>query len=277
MRLLVIGTTSVLGSYLERAFKVEDEHEVRVAGRSSLLHLDLTNSGLPGWTKQARFDAVVNLAGIFASSTLEQEQEMLLVNAYGPLLSARIAQAVGAEHFVNVSTWYAQEPSSYKGNPAYPLTRQLGDRLLLSSSDGPPRVTVLRPTHIYDDAGACRPNQPALYWMVDETLAGNAPHLTEPDARRDYLHVDDFIAAVKSVLQQRLSGVYTVTSPQTHTFAHIAEAARVAVLRSVDLASFSDTGQAGASSNGNHLPIPNFSPSIPIEVGLERIVEAVRQ
>lgn len=304
MRVLTIGTTSVLGRHLTQAL-IEDGHQVEAAGRGAPLALDLTDTKVPDWVNEASFDAVVNLAGIFEADTVEQAQEMLLVNSHGPLLAARIAGKVGAKHFVNISTWYAGQPSSYRGNEAYPRTKELGDRLLASADAGPLTVTILRPTHVYDDEGDCRPNQPALYWLVDEALAGTPAVLPEPELPRDYLHIDDFVGAVKTVLDQRLDGIFTVTSPETHTFKHLAEAARLAVSSKGVQSPTSNggaeralsDGDAGSPTSKNHrkacraagilgadrdsslpdspVPIPNFSTSIPIEVGLKRIIKAV--
>lgn len=272
MRVLSVGTTSVLGRYVAEAFRARG-CEVAVAGRGSPLPLNLGSGELPDWVHDQSFDLVINFAGIAASHGLQQSRDMVLVNSYGPLMVAGVAEAVGASHMVHISTWYAQKPHDYRGSLHYPLTKRLGDQLLQSATSSFPfTVSILRPTHVYDDDGQCRPNQPALYWMVDEALAGRTPDLPEPNLRRDYLHVEDLDQAVQVAAASRLEGIFTVTSPQPRTFAQIAKAARNSLTEGT--AEVTPHARDGQRPQGD--PLPGFQAAIPIELGIQRVVKAAQ-
>lgn len=270
MRALFIGSTSVLGSAAAARLR-EHGHEVVIAGRSSELALDLRDEQLPDWAHHERFDAVVNLAGSVLADTPEALRDMVLVNALGAVTAARVAEATGAGQLVHVSTWYVAQPQAYRAHPLYPVTKRHGEELLaVHTADSPLSVAVLRPSHIYDDEGRCRLNQPGLYWLVDQALAGQTPQLRDPALVRDYLHLDDFCRAVLATVQQRLRGTFTVLSPAARSFAELAAAAQAAVA----------DPDAPARPAGTDAPapdaLPGFASAVSVEEGLRRIARSAR-
>lgn len=281
MRALVIGSGSVLAcAVVERLSSAG--HTVQVAGRSSDLSLDLRDGAVPGWADEERFDAVINLAGLAMTDGVAGERDMVLVNSFGPLIAARIADAVGAQKLVHISTCYAEQPEDYRGDPLYPITKRHGEELLAAyvHRSGLP-VTVLRPTHVYDDQGRCRPMQPALYWLVDEAAAGRSPQLPEPELRRDYLHIDDFSAAVLTSLESDTPGTFSVKSPAAYTFAEIRAIARGAMSAASSGASVQ---QGGALTNTSmtqtvslNAQVPGFRPTVSLEQGLRQVAEVMQR
>lgn len=268
MRVLLIGSTSLLGKAL--AVRLENRgDEVRFAGRSGSLQLELGLGEPPEWAVRERFDAVVNLAGALSPESAGSDRDMMLVNSFGPLFAAQLAEAVGATRLVHISTCYVTDPAGYRGHPLYPLTKRHGDELLAARiPQSPLTVTVLRPSHVYDDEGRCRPSQLGLYRLVDGALAGVETPVPEPGLSRDYLHIDDFCTAVLVALELDAGGVFDIVSPGSRSFEELARAAHELV-----------EGRPASEMNDEESAVstlPGFRSVVSIEMGLSRIIEAAR-
>ncbi len=234
MRVLIVGSTSVIGAAvgadLSRAGM-----EVDTAGRSGPdLRIDLADPGRStGWRetllRSGRYDVVINCAAAIGGP----DQEALVahrVNVEGARLVAELAALCGAERLIHFSTIYVGCPDRYPGPASYPATKAAGDRELEQlSGETDLSLTLLRPTHVYDTPGRCRPNQELPYLFAELAAAGRDIQVHGSGlARRDYLHLDDLVAAVRQCVVKGVTGTLELGSPQTMNLMEIATAAQTA-------------------------------------------------
>lgn len=225
MRILIVGSTSVIGKVLATRF--ERLGEVKLAGRRGAdIPLDLTRwRDLP--ELEESFDVVVHAAADFGGTTDEDYIRAELVNAVGTLSVCRLAGRVQARHLVLLSsisaTYQAGDP--YYG--IYALSKRHSEeaaRFFCSERNLP--LTILRPTQVYDDAGDCRRHQEFLYFMADRAQAGQDISLYgSNNALRNYLHLDDLAEICCRVVQGRSTGTFTCASPQSVRLSELADAA----------------------------------------------------
>lgn len=224
MRVLIVGTTSALGSAV-CADLVEQGLDVVTAGRHDAeIPLDLSQADIPALDS---VDVVAN----FAAATGRPGESAELgwrVNVDGARVLARLAVAAGARRLVQLSTAYAAHPRSYPGPAWYAESKAAGDRelqrfLAASGVD----LTVLRPTHVYDAEGRCRANQELPYHFADLAEAGSDIEVHGTGrSRRDYLHLDDLVRAVRRCVTTSLAGVHLLASPGARSLLEIAHAAQ---------------------------------------------------
>ncbi|MBL9153171.1 MAG: NAD(P)-dependent oxidoreductase [Verrucomicrobiales bacterium] len=225
-RVLVVGNRSLVGRAVGR-FLGDAGFSVTWAGRSEAdVLFDVSAPfclphGLSG------IEAVVMVAGDFGGATGEDFERAEKVNAIGALNVCRLAEAIGARHVTLVSSISA----TYRpGDPyfgSYALTKRHGEELadLFCDQKGLP-LAVLRPTQIYDDAGAGRRHQGLLYAVIDRAEAGETiEFFGSHDARRNFLHVDDFAEIVARSVARGLEGVYDCPHPESVRLSHLGRTA----------------------------------------------------
>ena len=277
--MLVVGSTSVLGravAVLQRSAG----HDVHFAGRRQADYpLEFPFENLPNWCAVERFDAVVNAVGSVGGLRTMEVSRAAIANTVAAVGALEIAQAVGAQHLVHLSSIYAADPVAYAGPASYPITKRSGDELLVTrAATSSISVSILRPTHVYDDGGACRPHQGALYGIVDRAVAGEPIRLTHPFGRRDYLHLDDLCVAVSAAVDSRPQGRFTVRSPETHTFDHIARTA-IAFTGAGSVVTTAEPphGEPPRAARLDVDPVlPGFRASVGLDEAIERIVTKAR-
>ncbi len=234
MRVLVVGSTSVIGSAI-RGDLARAGLEVVTAGRRDAdIPLDLSDvgvarSGRPRAFAGEAFDVVVNTAAAVGGPG-QPADLVRRVNVAGARVVAEIACASGARRLVHFSTVYAGFHDRYPGPAVYAETKAAGEAEVgrFASRAGLP-LAVLRPTHVYDTAGRCRPNQELPYRFAELAAAGKdiVVHGTGR-ARRDYLHLDDLVRAVHHCVRAGAAGTHVLGSPRTMTLLEIAGAAQAA-------------------------------------------------
>ncbi len=235
MRVLLIGATSPIGVAIAGALGATG-HAVTTAGRlAGDIRLDLAAPGrrrrlLDSEGDPIQCDAVINLAAQLGGPDLVGRREAWRVNAHGAAVSAGIAATSGAAHLVQVSTAYSAFPECYPGPASYVVGKAAGEvKALHAARLAGVACAVLRFTHIYDSAGACRPNQELPYHFADRAAAGEPITLHgSGSARRDYLHLDDAVSATLRVVERRSQGILVLSSPATLSLLEVAHAASAA-------------------------------------------------
>ena len=232
MRAFIVGSTSAIGRAVAADLTRRGADVVMVGRRDADVPLNLAEDvpdelrGSGG--RPVLCDLVVNAAATTRQADQAQDSTAWVVNAEGAGAVARLAAAAGARHVIHLSTVYAGCPASYPGPASYPRSKAAGEEAAATEARrGATALTVLRLTHVYDASGTCRPNQELPYRFAD-LAEMNQPIEIHGDgtARRDYLHLDDAVRAVRLAATSKATGTVTVGSPEMMTVSEIADAAR---------------------------------------------------
>ena len=228
MKILIVGSTSVIACALAARFA--SLGDVKMAGRRDAdIFIDLSQTCDFSEVSES-FDVVVHTGADFGGTADDDFSRAELVNAVGTLSVCRLARKVGARHVVLISSIFAayQNGDPYYG--IYSLSKRHGEEVaqFFCAERGIP-LTILRPTQIYDAAGACRRHQGLFYTMVDQAQAGQNIHIYgSHDARRNYLFLDDFAEICSRVIGTNPQGIFTCANPQSVQLSQIANAAYAA-------------------------------------------------
>lgn len=273
MRVVVVGRRSPIAAAIRSGLAADGATVVTASRRGGDVTLDLMDppdSLWDGHGDRLQADVVVNLAAAIDDDADAAQR----VNVDGAGVVADLAARTGARRLVHISTAYAGYPALYPGSALYPESKAAGERAL-ADADLP--VTVLRLTHVYDAEGTCRPHQDLPYHFAETAAAGGRIRLRGGGtARRDYLHLDDAVAAVRLATRGAVDGTLTLGSPRMHTIAEIADIVirvfgRGAVVVDGDVAappSMPEPGDAGWAALGGR-------PVVDLESGFERMREAM--
>ena len=71
------------------------------------------------------------------------------------------------------------------------------------------RLTILRPTQLYDEHLVCKAHQPLLFHMISRASKGEdfILHGSNP-ALRNFLYLDDFIGTISRIIDRKIYGSY---------------------------------------------------------------------
>ena len=228
MNSLVIGSTSVIGQALIAA--LSRLGPVKSAGRRDAdLFFDLGQPDSAPVTTD-RFDVVVLAAADFGGNHADDLVRAEQVNAVGALAACRLALHCKARHLIllsSVSATYTPHDHYYS---IYSLSKRHAEEVasLFCQQHGL-ALTILRPSQVYDAAGACRAHQPLLYAFADSAQAGTAISLYgNNDPQRNYLYLDDLVQICTRVAQATVTGLFTCVHPDSPTLSQIAQAALAA-------------------------------------------------
>lgn len=225
MRVLIIGGSSVIGKAL--AARLADIAEVRLAGRRDAdLYFDLSE-----WREipdvQESFDVVIHVAADFGGSQDEDFVRAELVNSVGTLSVCSLARRTQAKHFVLISSIFATYALGDQHYGIYALSKRHGEEVaqLFCAKRGI-GLSILRPTQVYDDEGACRRHQSLFYLVADRAQGGQEiVFYGTHDAWRNYLHIEDLAEICLRVVARRCTGIYACAHPRSVRLTEIASAA----------------------------------------------------
>lgn len=235
MRSLLIGSTSVIGQAI--AARLATLGEVRTAGRREAdFPFDLERSDNPPFDG-GHFDTVVVVAAAFGGTSSEALIQAEQVNAVGTLRACELAAQSGVRHLILVSSVFAGFTADDPHYNIYSLSKRHSEELAqLFCKQREIALTILRPSQVYDAAGACRKHQGLLYLIAETARAGKTVQLYgKNDAQRNYLFLDDLAEIVKRVAQRTVIGRFDCVHPQSPRLSEIAEAAFAACARSADI------------------------------------------
>lgn len=190
MRILLTGQGGFIGSRLRRALNRRG-HEVPP------FRIDFREALEPAaWAPHvARFDAVVNAAGIFRE---RQPGDFERVHAVAPIALFRAAAQAGVPLLVQVSALGADEGAT----TAFHLSKRAGDDGLRALRRP---ALVLQPSLVYGPGGASARLMNLLATLPVLPLPGGGRQPVQP------IHVDDLVAAVVALLEgPRPDGPVTV-------------------------------------------------------------------
>jgi uncharacterized protein YbjT (DUF2867 family) len=203
MRILLTGATGLIGQHLLHALLAEG-HDVVCAVRHparrgalpdhprlTAIHADFANdTDKSTWlARLSGVDAVVNTVGIFRERGT-QTFENLHTRAPRALFAA-CAESDDVHMVVQLSALGADE----QADTAYHLSKKAADDYLATL---PVRAVIVQPSLVYGPDGASARAFKAMASLPFAARLGNSPQLVQP------IHVDDVVAAIVTLLRQRL-------------------------------------------------------------------------
>jgi len=224
MKILLVGNSSlaqvlrpVLASFAD----------VLTAGRRDCdVTLDL------GWpVEQFRLpsgiDVVVNTAAHFAGPDFNAILAAEDINTLGGLKLCHAARAAGVRHFVQISSINAGLDSASDYYGIYAISKRHADEAIAYyCAKAKLPCAILRPSQLYGGAATFSRHQPFLYGTLEKAL-GNEDIVIygSRDARRNYLHAQDFCRIIAAVVSGGVEGLYCCTSEQDSSLLEVANAA----------------------------------------------------
>lgn len=212
MRVAVTGATGFIGSHLARGL-IAAGHRVTVVTRPSSNRgrlkaiegqLDFFVDG-PGhaealFESSSRWDAFIHLATRYARSG-EGWADQVEANVVQPMRWLEAAERAGVPLFLNTDSWISRYPLSAGPHASYARTkRQFAEWGAAVAQRGRIRFLNLFLFHPYgpgDGEGKFIPR------LIADCLAAKAPiSLTKGEQTKDFLHVDDVVAAYLTVLKR---------------------------------------------------------------------------
>jgi CDP-paratose synthetase len=202
----ITGVTGFLGSHLARAL-VRDGWEVHglkrstsdlsrlrdVAGRVTFHDVDRRPA--PELFAAARPDAVVHLATVYGRGK-ETAAQVAAVNTVFPLTLLEEAIGRGARTFLHTDTCYTPD---YKHLQAYTMSKRHFAEWGQTLCPAAMRFVNLRLFHPYGPGDDPAKFVPYIIRTCLNPTAVEVP-LTAGEQRKDFIHVDDFLGAVRTIL-----------------------------------------------------------------------------
>jgi nucleoside-diphosphate-sugar epimerase len=226
-RVLLVGNRSVLGQAVRNILGNAGWGVTTAGRRGADVFLDLAKE----YQKPPLFgghDAVIFVAADFGGEEAQDLDRAERVNALGALHVCRWATEIGARHVVIVSSIFTtfNFEDAYFG--AYSLSKRHGEELAqLYCRDVSLPLSILRPSQIYNDDGACRKHQGFFYHAIDCAAEGKDIEIFGThDARRNFIHLDDVAEIVARVVANRLAGVFDCPYPSNITMSLLATTAQ---------------------------------------------------
>jgi len=203
MRILLTGATGFIGQHLLHALLAEG-HDVVCAVRHperrgtlpdhprlTAIHADFAHdTDKSAWlARLSGVDAVVNTVGIFRERGTQTFEN--LHTRTPRALFAACAESDDVHMVVQLSALGADE----QADTAYHLSKKAADDYLATL---PVRAVIVQPSLVYGPDGASARVFKAMASLPFALRLGDAPQLVQP------IHVDDVVAAIVTLLRQRL-------------------------------------------------------------------------
>lgn len=212
-KVLITGSTGMLGSAVVNAFRLNAEAEVLGRGRHEL---DITSAVyVNAAIESARPDLVINCAAFTRVDDCEAKKEHAVrVNADGAANVARAARAVGAD-LIHISTDYVfngsqtspiredAPPAVADKLSAYGRSKLLGEMRVRECH---PDAVILRTAWLFGKGGACFPA------TILQRAREGMPLRVVNDQRGAPTFANDLAIAVFELAQHQASGVYHFTN-----------------------------------------------------------------
>ena len=209
MRILLTGATGFIGQHLLHALLAEGHdvvcavrHPERLSAqpRLSAIHADFAHdTDKSTWlARLSGVEAVINTVGIFrerGSQTFEN-----LHTRTPRALFAACAESDDVHMVVQLSALGADE----QADTAYHLSKKAADDYLATL---PVRAVIVQPSLVYGPDGASARVFKAMASLPFAARLGKSPQLVQP------IHVDDVVAAIVTLLRQRLYAEQTEGGP----------------------------------------------------------------
>ncbi len=225
MKLLIVGATSMLGRAVVDI--LGPEVDVVTAGRRDAdLHFDLLHP-IVAEPKGLRVDTTLILAADFGGTSIEDGIRAFQANVIGASNACVLSARAEARHVILVSSASAvYQPNDYHYGP-YSVSKKHGEEaasLVCASTDQ--KLTILRPTAIYDQNGLARRHQRLFYSIVDAAKEGREFVISgRNDVWRNFLFVKDMARVISAAIVREPGGTHLCRHPTSSTIIQMIETA----------------------------------------------------
>ncbi len=197
MRIGVIAPGSVLGKAV--IDQLSAHSQIITFGRSGAdipFEIGLKNEFVADTTP---VDVIINCAANFGGSKLLDWREAAIVNAVGATDVLQLAESARASQVMNISSISSIPENVDEDLTGYGLSKRQGEEwFALGARRAGIIVLNLRLGAFYTDDSAGSRHQPFLYALMAKAAVGEEFVLGgENDPVRNYLHVDDVVAALQ--------------------------------------------------------------------------------
>lgn len=294
MRALVTGATGFLGRSLARRF-VADGAEVHAvvrpgsdvarlpAGVRAHLH-DGSTKGMLALASEVRPEIAFHLASLAVSEhTSEQVDELVRANVLLPAQLLEALAAAGTRWLVNTgSAWQHGSGEGYDPICLYAATKQAAEDVIrfYVASAGLSAIT-LKLFHVY---GPGDPRPRLVNQLARAALTGRSLPMTEGEQAVDLVYLDDavlaFVRAAELLREGAVRGqaAFAVSSGSTRSVRDVVAAMGRVAGRAVPVRygvrPYKRRELFAPISMGP--PLPGWTPRVPFETGLRRVLEAER-
>lgn len=216
MKVLLTGATGFLGTQLLADF-LHRNYQVLIAKRAStdmnplfqqigkLEAWDIEGDGMENiFRAHPDVDAIVHAATDYGRDD-SRPTATFWANVVFPIKLVELAMQYNTALFVNMDTFFNSKEIVYDHLGAYSLSkRHFQEWGLQCSTAGKIGFVNLRLFHLYGPGDGLQKFVPA---MVKRCLAGEEIDLSDGEQKRDFIHIDDAVSAVGTVLEAELGRV----------------------------------------------------------------------
>jgi ADP-L-glycero-D-manno-heptose 6-epimerase len=230
MNILVTGGTGFIGSHIAKHYQ-ESGHHVMVTGKSQENNTDCvclsTHFGFE-WEDLPKIDVLIHQAAI--TDTLEHNREMMLdVNFWQSrrLFDRAIAHGVTKIVYASSAAVYGDntppfvEESAKKCLNVYAESKLLLDRYseILANSNPNLSIVGLRYSNVYGPGEEHKKQARSMILQLYQQMKVGNPRLFEwGEQRRDFVYIEDVVAANVAAVNFTLSGIFNVGSGMATSF-----------------------------------------------------------
>jgi nucleoside-diphosphate-sugar epimerase len=227
-QIAITGATAAFTKHFIAKFS--DKFQITTIGRKNAAIIYDLLADVSDFVYDKKFDSLIHVAASFTDNNDAEILETVGVNALGTLKACMLARKTNVKHLILISSMSAVLDTNSCYYSFYAISKkQAEDLALLYCVRHNIKLTILRPSQIYDEAGFFRTHQPLLYLFADNAEAGKDLFIYgSHDAWRNYIHIIDLLSVVDKVIEAEIVGIYPVIYQQNIRLSEMASAALTA-------------------------------------------------
>jgi UDP-glucose 4-epimerase len=295
--ILIAGSSGFLGRHLaqqlmSRGFSISVENQ-SASGDQKKADLRNFNETLE-LLQRTKPGVVINCVGVTPQRNTSRLYDLTTNFEISKNLIEATKVVGGVRQFISIGSasefGFGDSPASESDfevrlpDSEYGLDKRSSTTYLLEQRQGGLSVVIVRPTTIY---GAGQTSNMLIAQLLSAVRSDCGPvSIQNPDDVRDYLHVNDFVAAVERILlckHEPLSGHFNIGSGHTLKAREVAEL--IARLTGIELAGIANFSETITSGVGQTLTLSTqlfsrtfgWTPKISLVEGLRKEIEASLQ